>query len=102
MSEPIFLKLGTYVYVNEPESISTANFINISHQSVCLYVYPLIVARQRLGRHVPAAMNTRNNRRIVGGIIFYTVRVVIKEILWVCMWTHVPAATKDFYRPRFL
>jgi hypothetical protein len=26
---------------------------------------PPVVARQRLGKHVPAATNTRNNRRIV-------------------------------------
>jgi hypothetical protein len=35
--------------------ISTANFINISH----MYVYPLIVARQRLSKKVTAATNTR-------------------------------------------
>jgi hypothetical protein len=40
------------------EPISTAYFINPSHQSVCLYVYPLIVARQRLGKNVTAATNT--------------------------------------------
>jgi hypothetical protein len=34
------------------------------------------VARQRLGKHVPAAMNTRNNRRRVGCGIFHAVRVV--------------------------
>jgi hypothetical protein len=27
-------------------------------------------ARERLGKHVPAAMNTRKNRRIVGRVIF--------------------------------
>jgi hypothetical protein len=53
-----------------PEPISTAYFINPSHKSVCLYVYPLIIARQRLGKHplvvarqwlcenITAAMNT--------------------------------------------
>jgi hypothetical protein len=35
-----------------------AYFINPSHQSVCLYVYPLIVAGQRLGKSVTAATNT--------------------------------------------
>jgi hypothetical protein len=34
--------------------------ITPSHQSVCLYVYPSIVATQRLGKHVPAATNTRS------------------------------------------
>jgi hypothetical protein len=36
------------------------------------------VARQRLGKHVLAAMNTRNNI-IVGCVIFYEVRVISKE-----------------------
>jgi hypothetical protein len=29
------------------------------HQSVCLYVYPTMVARQRLGKNVTAETNTR-------------------------------------------
>jgi hypothetical protein len=41
-----------------PESISMAHFINPSHQSVCLYVYSLIVARQQLGEKVTAAKTT--------------------------------------------
>jgi hypothetical protein len=40
------------------QPISTAYFINPSHQSVCLHVYPFIVARQRLGKNVTAATNT--------------------------------------------
>jgi hypothetical protein len=35
--------------------------------------YPPIVARQQLGKDVPAA-------RIVGGVVFYAIRVVSKEI----------------------
>jgi hypothetical protein len=58
------------VYIMAPEPISTEYFINPSHQSVCLYVYLPIVARQRLGRHVTAATNTRNSRRIVGRVVF--------------------------------
>jgi hypothetical protein len=38
--------------------ISTAYFINTSHQSTCLRVYALIVASQRLGKNVTAATNT--------------------------------------------
>jgi hypothetical protein len=53
MAEPIFMKLGMYVMV--PKPISTVYFINLSHQSVCLYVYLAIVARQRLGKNVTAA-----------------------------------------------
>jgi hypothetical protein len=53
-----------------PEPISTAYIINSSSNSVCLYLYPLIVvkqrfgknpttvARQRLGKTVTAATNT--------------------------------------------
>jgi hypothetical protein len=40
-----------------PEPISAAYLINPSHQSVCLYMYPLIVARQRLGENVTAETN---------------------------------------------
>jgi hypothetical protein len=42
---------------------------------------PLFGARQRLSKHVPSAMNTCNNRRIVGRVIFYTVRALSKESL---------------------
>jgi hypothetical protein len=56
MPEPIFMKLC--MYIMEPEPISTAYFINPSQKSVCLYVYPPFVARQRLGTNVTAATNT--------------------------------------------
>jgi hypothetical protein len=46
---------------------------------------PHIVARQRLDRHVPVPTNRSNIRRIVGDIVFYTVLVVSKESLWVCV-----------------
>jgi hypothetical protein len=64
MPEPIFMKL--YVCITAPVPNSTACFINPSHKSVCLHVYPPIVVRQRLGGHVSAARNTRNNRTIIG------------------------------------
>jgi hypothetical protein len=41
------------MYVMTPEPISMA------HHSVCLYLCPLTVARQRLGENVTAATNTR-------------------------------------------
>jgi hypothetical protein len=34
---------------------------------------------KRLGKHVPAATTTYNNRRIVGRVIFYVVHVLSKE-----------------------
>jgi hypothetical protein len=57
MPEPIFIKLGIYMIASEP--ISTAYVISLSHQSVCLYVHPPIVGRQRLGKNVTAATRTR-------------------------------------------
>jgi hypothetical protein len=47
------------------------------HLSVCLC--PRVLIRLGLGIHVPAATNTRNNRRSVGRTIFCEVRVVSKE-----------------------
>jgi hypothetical protein len=46
--------------------------------SVCLYVYPPTVARQRLGKNVTAETNTHANKRTVGRV-FYAVGVVSKE-----------------------
>jgi hypothetical protein len=77
----LFIKLG--IYIMAPEPISTAYYINPSHQSVSVYVSRPILARQRLGKHVPAATNTRNNRRIVAWVVFYAVRVVSHKSQWV-------------------
>jgi hypothetical protein len=57
------MKLG--VYSRASETILVAYFINPSHQSLCLYIYPLIVARRRLGIHVPAATNIRNKEELL-------------------------------------
>jgi hypothetical protein len=60
-----------------PEPISTAYLKRPSHQSVCLYVYPPIVARQeqrsRCNEYTP------NNRKIIGHVVSYAVRVLSKE-----------------------
>jgi hypothetical protein len=56
MPEPSFMKLGKYIMA--PKFISTAYFINPSHQSVCLYMYTAIVVRQRLGKNVIAKTST--------------------------------------------
>jgi hypothetical protein len=78
MREPMFMILG--MYIMEPEPISTAYFINTSHQSVCLYVYRSMVARQRLSKkRYRGNEYTHNNRRIVGDVDIYAVRVVSKE-----------------------
>jgi hypothetical protein len=77
MPETIFIKFG--MYIMSPEHISTAYFINPSHQSVYLYVYPPVVAKQRLGKNVTAATNTHATR-IVGLFVFYAVRVVSRNV----------------------
>jgi hypothetical protein len=63
------------------------------------------VARQPLGRHVPVATNTRDNRRNIGDVVFYVVRVILKESVGLSvnpptvtkqrLCKHVPATTKN-------
>jgi hypothetical protein len=43
---------------------------------VCTCIPPIVV-RQRFGKHVPAATNTRNNRGIAGCVVFYAVLVLL-------------------------
>jgi hypothetical protein len=57
MPEPVFMKLA--IYIMAPNLISRAYFINPSHQSVYLYVYPPTFARQRLVKNITAATSTR-------------------------------------------
>jgi hypothetical protein len=52
---------------------------------------PLFVARQRLGKQVPAETNTFNNRGVVGRAIFCAVRVLSKENLSLYMYPHIVA-----------
>jgi hypothetical protein len=93
MSEPIFMKLGMYNMTIEP--ISTTYFTHPSHQSGSVLVsliwslgkdsvwdIPPFIVRQRLGKHVIAAMNIRNNTRIVGRVC-----------LWVCLF--IPLSLLD-------
>jgi hypothetical protein len=56
MRSPCYL--CCYVYIMASDPISTAYFIYPSRRSVCLYVYPLNFARQRLGKNVTVATNT--------------------------------------------
>jgi hypothetical protein len=56
-----------------PELISAAYLINPSHKCVCLYVYHHIVARQWL--RYRGNEYTCYNRRIVGRVVFYAVRI---------------------------
>jgi hypothetical protein len=93
MREPIFMKLGMCTVA--PEPISAAYFINSSHQSVSVCVSLLLllgrgsvkcipfIARQRLGKHVPAVTSTRNHRRIVGRLW-----------LWACLSLYPPIVVR--------
>jgi hypothetical protein len=63
MSHTIFMELGMHIMA--PEHISTAYFINPSHQYVCLYVYPFIVARQRLGKDITIAMSEHTTTELL-------------------------------------
>jgi hypothetical protein len=58
MPEQILMKLGMHMHIMEPEPISTAYFINPSHQSLCLYVRPSMVAVPWLSKNVTTASNT--------------------------------------------
>jgi hypothetical protein len=79
MPEPIFMKLGMYIMV--PEPISTAYFLNASDQSVYLYVYPPIVARQRLSKNFTATTNTHTTIEEFGGRdVFCVVRAVSRKV----------------------
>jgi hypothetical protein len=77
MAERVFMKLG--IYIMAPELILTVCFINPSHQSVCLYVCPPIIARQKLGKNVTTASDTCSSRRIVGHIIFCAVHIISRK-----------------------
>jgi hypothetical protein len=86
LNQCLFTKLGMYNMT--PEPISTEYFINRSHQSLSplsllgnglVNMIPSYVAWQRFDKQYPATTNTRNNRRIVGSVVSYAVRVVSKE-----------------------
>jgi hypothetical protein len=62
-------------YIMAPKTVSTAYFLNLSHLYVCLYVYPISNARQRLCETVTAATNA-HEIRIVVLVNFYVARVV--------------------------
>jgi hypothetical protein len=47
-----------------------------SLSSICETLLYSIIARQRFGKNVSAATNTRNNRRNVGRSVFFAVRIV--------------------------
>jgi hypothetical protein len=82
MSEPIFMTVCISWHLSPFQW--RASWIRPISVCVCMCISPM-GARQRLGTHVLAATNTRYNRRIVGGVIFYKFRDVSKDSPWVCL-----------------
>jgi hypothetical protein len=80
------------MHIMTPEIISTAYYINLYHQPMCLYVYPLLLLGNGsmktplswLGngsvKRYRGNEYTRNSRRIVGLIVFYAVRIVSRKV----------------------
>jgi hypothetical protein len=75
----VFLKLGTYIMAHLnclfhetlPPVVSVwLSLLSLKAKGSVHYIPPFS-ARQRLGKPVPAAMNTRYNKRIVGHVILY-------------------------------
>jgi hypothetical protein len=63
------------MYIMEPEPTSTAYFINPSHESAFVYVFP-VFARQRLLKRSRSNEYTNDSRRNVGRVVFYAVRLL--------------------------
>jgi hypothetical protein len=85
--EPIYMKFDIYVMLLEP--ISTAYFINPSHQSVCLCVYPRL---SPLGNGSVNAFPWRSVhaaiKELFGRVVFFAVRLVSKGR--VCVSLRIP------------
>jgi hypothetical protein len=74
MPEPIFMKLGMYIMA--PQPISTACLMK--PVSLCLYVYPLVVARQRLGKNFSIIAKQRLDKNITAPT---NTHAIIEELL---------------------
>jgi hypothetical protein len=74
-NEPIFMKLSIYIMTSE--TISTVYFINPCHQSVCVSLLSFLgngsVKNCRCNEY------KSNNRRNVGRVVFYDVRVISRK-----------------------
>jgi hypothetical protein len=72
------------MYIMAPKPLSTACFINLSHQFVCVYVYLTIAARQRLcKKNVTAATNTHTKMKEFLDVPFSVrfIRIEIKYMI---------------------
>jgi hypothetical protein len=111
MSKPIFLKFGMYIMA--PEPISVTYFINPSHQSVCLYVYPPLwllgngsvdtfpwqqihVTIEELLEASSPIWSTLYQRRVCGLVC------VSPYHCWQWLGKHIPTAMKNYWRHHLL
>jgi hypothetical protein len=101
MRYPFCLCVCVSLPINATTSLYEAHLKGVLHKSlpsVCVSVcvsllslqgngtvncIPLIAARQRLSKHIPAARNTCNSTRNVGRVILYAVRILSKESPWI-------------------
>jgi hypothetical protein len=72
MREPTFMKLGMYIMA--PEPISVAYFINPISLCICTCIPPIVIPRSR--------GNDYKIQRNAWRVVFYAVRVVSKERMW--------------------
>jgi hypothetical protein len=72
MPKPVFMKPGMYIMAHEP--ISTAYFINPTHQSVCLHVCPPSFLGNGSVKNVTVATN-----ELLEAFYLYAIRAVSKE-----------------------
>jgi hypothetical protein len=86
MPEPIFMKLGMNIMATEP--ISTAYCVHKFLPSVCVSVCAALLSLLGKGsvKWIPPFFaRQRQQYKIVGRVIFYAVRVLSMESLWVSL-----------------
>jgi hypothetical protein len=74
----IFSFMKLVLYIMAPEPISMAYVINSFNKSVCLYVYPIIVAKQRLGKNPTTVTRQRLGKTIT---VAMNTHAMIEELL---------------------
>jgi hypothetical protein len=78
MAESVFMKLGMHVMA--PEPISKTYFVSPSRLSMYLWCIPLSLLGSDSAKRYRGNEYTLNNRRIVGRVIFYAVRIVSRKV----------------------
>jgi hypothetical protein len=102
ISEPIFIKLGTYITAPEPIWAAYLKYASQKFSRLCVYVATLWLCK-----NVTAAANTHTNRKYVGhGCVSYVRKfcgsVCCPAVVRERPGKHVPTATRNCWRRRFL